>query len=247
MAIDQPVESDFRITHETKPSESLVAGFSSFGLAGLTAANYLTEQLEVTESGHITAERLPAITPFENGIPRHHTRLFSHATADVTVLTNELFVPPLAADSFSQAVLDWGDRNGVEEITVLAGVPVAHGPDEHRTYYVATDDYRAARLRDTELQPMGRGFLDGVNASLVGRGIDSDLRVGVLVTPVHAQAPDAEAALRLVDALEQVLGVSVETDELENLASEVERYYRELADRLERVDQEHVYEDRMFV
>jgi uncharacterized protein len=247
MATSQSEQPSFRITHEKEPSESVIAGFASFGYAGLTAVDYLTERLELDETGHITTDRLPAITPFENGTPRHHTRLFSRPTADVTVLVNELFVPIWAADPFSEAVLEWGDANGVEEITILAGVPVPHGPDEHRTFYVATEDYQATRLTDTEAPPMGNGFLDGVNASLVGRGIDSDLRVGVFVTPVHARTPDVEAALRLIDTVERVLGLDIDTDELERFAADVERYYRELADRLETIDQEHVPEDRMFM
>jgi uncharacterized protein len=240
-------QPSFQISHETAPSATLVAGFSSFGLAGLTAVNYLTTQFSLVETGHVTTEQLPAITPFENGTPRHHTRLCSAPDADVTTLVNDLFVPQWAADPFADAVLRWADANGVEEITILAGVPVPHGPAEHQTYYVATEDYQAARLADEALQPMQSGFLDGVNASLVGRGIDSDLRVGVFVTPVHAQVPDVEAALRLITAVERVLDLDLDTTALEQFAAEVGRYYRELAERLDKVDREHVPEDRMFV
>lgn len=247
MATPDTDQASFQVTHDTAPSASLVAGFSSFGLAGLTAADYLTDQLELAETGHVTAADLPAITPFENGTPRHHTRLFSGPTTDATVLVNELFVPPRAADSFAEAVLAWADDAGVTEITVLAGVPVPHGPEDHRTYYVATPDYQEARLADVDLPPMGTGFLDGVNASLLGRGIDSDLRVGVLVTPVHAQVPDVEAAIRLLDGVEAVLDLSVDTATLEDFAGEVAQYYRELADRLDRTEQEYAAEDRMFM
>lgn len=240
-------ETSFEVTHETDPSSSLIAGFSTFGLAGLTAVDYLTEHLTLTEAGHITTDALPSITPFEEGVPRHHTRLFSHDESDVTLLVNELFVPPWAADSFSEAILEWADGNGVEEMTILSGVPIPHGPEDHRTYYVATADYHDANLRDTDIPPMGKGFLDGVNAGLVGRGIESDLQVGVFLTPVHAQAPDVEAALRLVDAVQRVHDLAVDTSELEAFAGEVQQYYSELADRLDRVRDEHVGEDRMFM
>jgi uncharacterized protein len=59
------------------PSGTLVAGFTEYGLAGLTAVTYLTDQLDLEETGHVSVAELPAITPFENGTPRHHTRLFS--------------------------------------------------------------------------------------------------------------------------------------------------------------------------
>ena len=195
----------------------------------------------------MTAASLPSITPFEDGQPRHHSRLFSRPDLDVTVLVNELFVPVWAADAFADAVLGWTERSGVDEIAVLSGVPVAHGPDDHRTFYVATGDYRDHRLADSEVPPMGNGFLDGVNASLMARGMDSALRVGVFVTPVHPQVPDVEAAIRLVDTVRRVYGLDIDTADLEGFAAEVEQYYGELAERLEATREEQRPEERMYM
>jgi len=237
----------FEITHDSEPADHLVAGFSTFGLAGLTAVDYLTTHLELAETGHITVDDLPAITPFEAGTPRHHTRLFARDDRDVTVLMNELFVPPWAADAFSEAVLAWTDEHDVAEITILSGVPVPHGPEGHRTYYVATEDYRAARLERRDIPAMAAGFLEGVNASLLGQGMDSSLRVGVLLTPVHAQAPDVEAAIRLVESVSDLYGLQVDTAELAAFAEEIKQYYADLAARMERNDRDQRAEDQMFM
>lgn len=255
MSDRQPSATEFAVSHGGAAGNSLVAGFSAFGLAGLTAVDYLVDHLELSETGHVTTDATRSITPFEDGTPRHHTRLFSDPDrtghegrpGGLTVLVNELFVPPFAADGFAGSILEWAESAGVDEVTVLAGAPVPHGPGDHQTYYVATEDYQAARVTDTDIPPMGRGFLDGINAGLVGRGLDSDLRVGVLVTPVHAQAPDVAAAVRLVEAAETVLGFDVETDALERFAAEIEEYYRELADRQDRMTERDTAEDRMFM
>lgn len=235
----------FEITHRTEPSTVLLAGFSQFGLAGLTAANYLVDQLELDEVGHVTVDQLPAITPFENGTPRHHTRFFSRDDLDVTVLVGELAVPLHATSPFADAIADWITANSVSEIAVLSGVPLPHGPDEHRVYYVATTDYQDARLRDTDLPGMGSGFLDGVNASLLAHGIDSPLAASVYVTPVHAQAPDVDAAIRLVETITDVYDLDVATDDLQRFADEVQQYYAELQDRLDQTTADQP-EDRMF-
>jgi uncharacterized protein len=247
MALDPARDPSFRITHEETTSDRLVAGFSSFGLAGLTAVNFLTEQLELEETGHVTADDLPSITPFENGTPRHHTRLFSTPDVDCTVLSNELFVPQRATDSFAEAILEWTESNAVEEITVLSGVPIPHGPEEHAAFYIATEDYPRARLETHDIHPMGTGFLDGVNAELVGRGMDSELRVGVLVTPVHPQTPDVEAAIRLVEAIKQTHEFDIETTALEEFAAQIQQYYQGLEDRLEAASQAETSADRMYM
>ena len=168
MSVHRTPSPTFAITHETEPSETVVAGFSAFGLAGHTAVDYVVDQLELEETGHVTAESMPSIPPLRErpGPPPLPAR------PRVTVLVNELFVPVWAAD---------------------ADVP-----------------------------PMDNGFLDGVNASLMARGLDSDLRVGVFVTPVHAQTPDAEASVRLVEAAERVYGLGLDTADLEAFAAEIE-------------------------
>lgn len=247
MAAAERAQPSFTVTHDAEPSGTLVVGLSTFGLAGLTAVDFLVDQLELEQTGFVTADVLPTITPFEKGVPRRHTRLYSDPAVDLTILVNELFVPVWAAEPFANAVLDWTTANGVSEVCVLSGIPVPHGPDAHRVFYVASKDFREERLAETDIEPMGVGFLDGVNGSLMGRAIDSPLRTGVFITPVHAQAPDAEAALRLIDAVQHVYGIEVDTEPLQQFAGEIERYYRDLADRLETVQERHVPEDRMYM
>lgn len=247
MATGQPDRSSFQFTVDTAPSERLIAGFSSFGAAGLTAVDFLIDQLDMDEIGHVSTGALPSITPFQSGTPRHHTRLFSRSDLNHTLLINELFVPLWAADSFGKSILDWTDDNGVEEITILSGVPVPHGPEDHNVFYVATEDYQEHQLADTDIKGMNNGFLDGVNASLISRGMDSELRVGVFVTPVHSQVPDVEAALRLIEAVETMYDIDIDTSALEQFAGEVEQYYRELEERLETATQKEIPEDRMYM
>lgn len=267
MSTDQPpaAGTTFEIVHDATPSGTLVTGFSEFGLAGVTAADYLVDRLELEETGHITVDGLPAITPFENGTPRHHTRLFSKPDLDLTVLVGELFVPPAVADTFAGAVLEWTEANDVEEITVLSGVPIPHGPDAHRAFYVATEDYRRRRLQDAledtgdertdgdaddgAIRAMGNGYLSGINGSLMARGLDSSLAVCVLTTPVHSQGPDVDAALRVLEAVERVYGLDVDTGPLEQFAQRLSQYYERLAEHVETAEEDRSgrYEDRMYM
>ncbi|QZX99586.1 proteasome assembly chaperone family protein [Halobaculum rubrum] len=277
----------FHVATDRAPASTVVAGFSQYGLAGLTAADFLVDHLALEQTGHLRAEGLPTVTPFENGRPRHPTRLFSRDDLDVTVLVGELFVPNSLAEPFSQAVLDWTERGNVEEFAVLSGAPFPHGPAEHRAFYVASDDYRAVHFPDDPavsddpatgdapdasddsavdedpaevagaatpdtadpdtVRPMTNGFLDGTNAALMARSMESDLRGCVYVTPVHRQVPDVDAAVRLVEAVEEVYELGVDTGPLEAFASQIGEYYRGLAERLEEHADEEQPSDRMYM
>lgn len=244
MAIRRTPEFDI---HLEEPTRTVVTGFAEYGLAGLTAADYLTTQLELEETGHVAVEDVPAITPFENGTPRHHTRLFSKPDLDITVLVGELFVPPFAAKPFGDSVLEYAEERSVEEFVSLTGVPLAHGPDDHRAFYVASEDYQEARLGDGEAIPaMSGGFLDGVNGALMQSAIDTPLKTCALITPVHAQVPDVDASLRLLEALDTIYDLELDTGPLEEFAAAVSKQYEELAARLE-AREEYGPEDRMYM
>lgn len=238
----------FSVEQTAPPSDALLCGFTNFGLAGLTAVDYLVDHLELEATGHITTDGLPSVTPFEEGTPSHHTQLYSREDIDVTLLKSELFIPAAMGKPLADEILDWTEGAGVGEVAVLQGVPIQHGPDGHQTYYVATEDYREQRLTGTDIPPMGRGFLDGVNGGLVERGIDSPLGVGVYLTPVHDQMPDVKAALRLVERIDEVYGLGVDTEPLQQFAEEVTRYYTDLAEHYEQAaKKEDAPEDRMYM
>lgn len=236
----------FDVQADSTP-ETLLCGFSEFGLAGLTTANYLVDQLDLEQVGHIEVDQLPPIAPFENGTPRRHTRLFAHPERDLTVLVGELFVPPPAAEPFGNAIVDWAEDRGVEEVVVASGVPVAHGPDDHRAFYVADETYQKARLSGVDIKPMTGGFLDGINGAIVSRGMGTDLGTAVLTTPAHAQTPDVAAALRLVEAVETIYDLGVDTAPLEGFAADVSAYYEELSERMQAAsEEEERLPDRMY-
>jgi uncharacterized protein len=253
MAHRHSVAVDVPAGRET--GSTLVVGQSHLGMAGVTAADYLVRQLPSTQIGHVAPADLPAIAPFEDGVPRHHSRLYRLEDADVTVLVGELFIPVGAARSYTDALLAWADERAIEEVVVLHGVPFPHGPDEHEVFHVATPAYRERRLDADTFRPLRGGFLDGVVGELVTRSLDDDApEAGVFITPTHPPGPDVEAALKLLDAVERLYEFEIDETELRTLGDQLRRYYEQFADRMATMAEgeeplgSHDYpEDRMYM
>jgi len=238
----------FELTDTDVDIDTLVVGFTEYGLAGLTAVDYLSDRVEMRQVGHLVRAGPPHITPFEGGVARHHTRLYVDGERSLGVVVGERMVPTESVRSVADAVWALVDQLRPESLTVLSGVPVAHGPDDHVPFYIATEDYRERHLADSDIRPMGTGFLDGVTAELVADGIsDDDRAVGVFTTPAHPQAPDAAAAIRLLDALTESHRIDVDTGPLETFAATVEAQYRALAERIESADDGARPDDRMYM
>lgn len=235
------------LSDDRPPVDTLAVGVSEFGLAGLTAVDYLSDQSSMREIGHLRTPGPPFITPFENGTPRHHTRLYADEAASLAVVVGERFVPPAQAKSLAEAVATAGGKLDVSNITMLTGVPVAHGPDDHIPFYIATPAYREAYLDETDIRPMGNGFLEGLSAELVTRGMDDAVPTGVFTTPAHPQAPDAAAAIRLLTALKETHAIQIDIGPLETFAANIEAHYQALAERMEAADSDTEPDDRMYM
>ncbi len=246
--MDEREKPEFDVNYDGEPSNTLVVGIPEIGMAGLTSVQYINEQLGLKETGYVTNEDLPSITPFDGGAPRHHTRFFSRDDVGVTTLVAELPVPPWASRSFADTLLEWTDTHGVSEVVFLSGVHVRHDETEHQVYYVATEDYHERRLKETDVEPMSGGFLEGFSAEVVQRGIDSPLAVAVYATPVHAVAQDVEAALRLLSGFNSVYELDIDVGPLKEYADQVNEYHAKLYDHMrERNDAVRPVEDRMFM
>lgn len=125
-------------------------------MASLTAVNQIVDEYDSTEIGHISPDELPAITPFEDGMPRHHTRLYDLDNVDIVVLLSKLFVPAWAARPFVEEVLDWATRSQIEELAMLHPVPYEHAPEDHQTFHIATEEYKTNRRDQDPLRDAGR-------------------------------------------------------------------------------------------
>lgn len=226
----------FTVTTDTEQEtgNTLIVGQSHIGMAGVTAADYLVRHLDGVEIGHVAPEGLPAIAPFEEGVPRHHSRLYTLEDTPLTVLVGELFIPVGAARSYTDALLEWAGERGVDEVAVLHGVPYPHGPEQHQVFHVATPAYRERRLSDGTIPALTGGFLDGVIGELVTRSLDQEAPdTGVFITPTHPPGPDIDASIKLLNAVEQLYGFDVDETELRERGEQLKEYYEQLSERME--------------
>nr|WP_277752634.1 PAC2 family protein [Halorubrum salsamenti] len=223
-----------RVPSDQPSGKTLLVGTSHLGMAGVTAADYLVRHVDSEQIGHISAHNFPAITPFQNGEPRHPTRLYNLEGTDLSVLLGELFVPVWAAHSFTNALMEWVSSADVTELAVLHGVPFPHGPEEHTVFHVATPQYRERRLAETDIQPLEGGFLDGVVGEILAQALDRDTpSVGVYITPTHPPGPDIDASLLLLDTIQEIYEFTVDEEELRARSEELKQYYQELTQRME--------------
>lgn len=239
---------EFRVDPEVSLGDKLLVGYASPGMASLVASNHLVTAESMTQAGHAKAHDLPTIIPFNEGTPRYPSRLYADG-AGTTVVVSERFLPLEIGDRFGDAIIELAIDHDVEEVTVLYGVPYPHGPEDHAVFSVATEGYSRPDGERGGVSDLGGGFLDSVPGTLLEAGLEMDtLEVGVYVTPTHPPGPDFEAALRLLKTAGSHFDTTIDTTQLEAKSEEINRYYEELAARIEAENKDRdLPEDRMYM
>jgi uncharacterized protein len=69
----------------------------------------------------------------------------------------------------------------------------------------------------------------------------------VLTTPVHARSPDIDAALRLLETVEDTYGLGLDTGPIEGFAASVSEHYERLAEQVKDTREDDRYDDRMYI
>lgn len=233
------VEFTTNVDTAEPPASTLLAAFPGPGMAAVSAHQYIIERLGLQETGHVQVEGIPAVTPYEDGRPHHHTRLFSKPGFDYTILLSELPIPIQFSEPFGRDIINWIDTEGVKEVALLTAIPSLNSSE--KLAYVASEDYHRARLQDSDssMIPLSGGFLTGVNASLISRSMNTSLRVGVLATGANPWQPlDGEATLRLVEGVADLYNFSIGTSDLRTFANRTRQHYEQLAAQVEAHQQE---------
>ncbi|WP_323192579.1 PAC2 family protein [Halostella sp. PRR32] len=231
-----PTEPSFEVIPSTdvQPGERLLFGVSHLGMAGVTAAAYLVRNMDFETLGYVDTHGFPAIAPFEAGEPRHPLRLYTSEQSGFTVFVGESFIPVGAAEAFVDGFLEWIRESSVEEVVVLYGVPYPHAPEQHRVFYTATPEFRESTLTDAAIDPLAGGFLDGIVAEFVLRSLKGEAPpTGVFITPSHPPGPDLDAALLLLQAVEEIYDFDIDEKDLEAQAEELKQFFSELASRMD--------------
>lgn len=248
MCMTENASFEFHVDAAATIGDRLLVGYASPGMASLVATDHLVTERQTAQVGHARAHNLPTITPFTEGVPRYPIRLYTDESGPA-LLVSERYLPFEIGDRFGEAIGELAIEHGIEEITILYGIPYPHGPEEHAVFSIATEDYPVSALEDASVEQLSGGFLDGVPGTLLQSGLGSDTpEVGVYVTPAHPPGPDFEGALRLLETVSHHFDVDIDTSQLEAKSEEIQKYYEELAARIEtEKENRDLPEDRMYM
>jgi uncharacterized protein len=233
----------------------LIDGFPTVGLVSTIVSSFIIDSLKLRRVGSIISRNFPAAAIIHNGIPSPPLRIYAGPKLcgpddecdQVVVLTSEVRVPDDLQLPLAQKILEWAEDQEVKLVLSLEGTPLMDEPDPDSKvgiYGAGSTDTARALITKFNLVPMEMGIITGIAGHLLYLGDMEKRDVLCILAPAHAQFPDARAAAKMIEVIDEMLPViEIDTSPLLEEASKIEEQIQQSLEMLKK-GLEHGMEDR---
>jgi len=223
-------------------SPNMLAAWPGVGNVSMLVANYLEKKLDFKRLGEVEASHFfdPIGIAVRNNVveaPQFPQSRFSYWKNESGGSDLILFIgddqPSSKSYELANCILDVGLRFQVERIyTCAAAITRIHHSEQPNVWGVATVPQLTDELRKFDLIQRGNLQISGLNGLLLGVAKERNIEGICLLGEVPAYATRVQnpmAALAIFSVLPDMLGIEINTFELEQQANETRERMKQLA------------------
>lgn len=194
-----------------KRRPTLVVGFPGFGMAGSIALQYLVEHAQPATVGHLSlGDPSSTFLAVHQGKPIWPVSIYHDAERNLAIIHA---LVPLALDEASgEELFSTVGSLDPERIVVLESIGSAE-EGHHKTFSYAIDPAASKGLELPE--GLEEGILLGASAELFSRYPERTLGI---FSEAHVSVPDSEAAAQLLEILNGLFGLGMDTGALREMS-----------------------------
>ncbi|MBN2454759.1 proteasome assembly chaperone family protein [Candidatus Woesearchaeota archaeon] len=201
-------------------SPIIIEGFPGFGMVGAIAAEFLIEHLKTELIGKIVLESTPAVAAIHEGKFVEPFGIFYNRKYNIVVFHSLM---PAQGQEWDLAgiVLDLARQLKAKEIISLEGVgSVSEDAETHKVLYYATSPAKESKFKKLKLDKLNEGIILGITAAILVK--NSTFPVSCIFAETHTNLPDSKAAAKVIQTLDQYLGLKVDYKPLLVMAEKFE-------------------------
>jgi uncharacterized protein len=210
-----------------------IAGFAGAGLVGTIAVSHIVEKLKMREVAYFSSKLIPPFTVFLDGLLKYPLRIYVNNEKTLVAILSEV---PLQENSYfdiANALLDWLESKNIKEITVLAGVTMSDSTD--KSVLAAAEPEILEKLTNKGIRILSRGLIAGISASILNQTLHRPMTGICLLAPTMEDIPSPEAAVTLINALNNLYDLNIDINPLIKEAEVVRKKREEVSQAMKQV------------
>ncbi len=208
---------------------ALIEGFPGAGLVGPMAVSYIIDKLAMEPIGHIESPDFPPLIAVHGDKPMYPVRIYFSKKAGIIALFAEFAIPIESTYDISNALYDFAKQHKITEIVSIGGIPFK--PEQIPTdqvFFIASNEDMRAKATKAGLKAVGEGVATGVSALIMIRSVSEGMPDLSILVPIDPNILDPKYAEIAIKGLNKVMGLNIDTTELDKEAKDVEAKVREL-------------------
>lgn len=223
-----PEAEVFEINNDKLNRPIIFAGFVGAGLVGTLSVGHMIEKMEMKEIGYMRSRYLPPSTVFIRGRLRHPFRLYSNEDGTICVVICEITLRMEGLYTIVGELLDWAKKKGSKEIVILDGI--ASDVHDDKTYCAAEADLCRV-MANKNISMISQGFITGIPGGILNECLLREIRGVTLLAKADKNAADPVAAATLVDAINRIYEMKIETDDLKKFKEKIGDDFKDLSEK----------------
>ncbi|MCG2736859.1 MAG: proteasome assembly chaperone family protein [Candidatus Methanoperedens sp.] len=227
----EPSEPLVNIISEPLKSKNpiIIEGFPGIGLVGNIACQHIIEELGMKYVGSIDSRYFPPLAVLFNGIVYMPVRIYEAPKKDILVIISDIPIHPTASYDLSKALVEWMISIKAKNIISIAGIATTTGL--RRVFGGATNQEMLERIKDkTEIFQVGT--ISGISGSIMTECFIRKIPAMSLLGETPGPNPDPRAAVEVLNVLNKIFDLSINTEKLMSQAEQIELELSRLAEQV---------------
>ncbi len=223
---------------DIKP-EWIVVGFPGPGLVGNIAAKQIIKELELEWIGSIRSPLIPPVSVFIDGVLAYPYRIYGCKEKNLVVLIGESPCPSHAYYYLAHAMLEWAIGIETKQVICLDGfVADPHEPKKD-VYLVAEPQVykNNEELKKFDFPKPHTGFISGLSGAIMNEALLTSIEGFSFLIPITTPYPDPGGAALLIEAINKVKNMNIDTSSLIEDSEKIRKSLLELAERNSQITQ----------
>ncbi len=216
-----------KITKPDIAEKTLLVGFPSNGLVGTFSISYLIHYLKMKQIGDIEIPELPATLFVEGGEILTPIRVYNKK--NIFVIISDIPFNEYLANKFALSLNEFCKKNTIKKVVIVSGMEtVNQQKKDHRIYGLATHTDLDNLLYKNHIPKFLDGSIFGTDAAIITIFRKTKIPALVLYAECHPFFPDPEAAINAIVTLSKILGIKIDTSDIENKMERLRIQHRNL-------------------
>jgi uncharacterized protein len=186
----------------------IIEAFPGFGLVGTIAGEFLLEHLQVEQIGKIIFNDVPAMVAIHENKVVEPLGIFFNKKYNIVIL-HAITASKGHEWDIADSLLKLSQELKAKEIISLEGVGSGDGgKNANRVFYFSNNDKNKGKFEKIGIKSLKEGIIIGVTGAILLRSEKTP--VSCIFAETQTNMPDSKAAAKVIETLDEYLGLKVD-------------------------------------